>query len=216
MNRNKYFFQYGDRIYFIWLSLDEFNKLNIPTYPEFISTEEFKQIEKHMNNESFRDSIIAMAEQELGTIESPKGSNQVKYNDWFYPEGHPYFKSPKMYAWCGTFCSYVYFFAGRCMPTVDTDLGVCYIPTLYTIGKAKGWNTIEPKKGDLVLFDWEKDGKANHIGIFVEWLEKGVSFTCIEGNTSSSDKGSQSNGDGVYKKKRFVSNVLSFTNVIDI
>lgn len=168
-----------------------------------------------MNNSQFRESVLEMATKELGTLENPKGSNVVKYNDWFYPEGHKYFKAPSDYAWCGTFVSYVYFFAGRCMPTIDTDLGVSYIPTLHTIARAKKWTTSEPMLGDLVLFDWEKDGKANHIGIFVGWLEKGVSFYCIEGNTSADDKGSQSNGDGVYKKKRFVGSVLSFVNIID-
>lgn len=47
MKRNKYFFQYGDRIYFIWLSLDEFKKLDLPTYPEFLNDEQFEKLKKY-------------------------------------------------------------------------------------------------------------------------------------------------------------------------
>lgn len=166
-------------------------------------------------SEVIRTKIIDLAERELGTLEHPQGSNIVKYNDWYYPEGHTYFKNPQPFAWCGTFCSYIYCGAQFQMPTIDTELGVHYIPTLQTIAKAKHWTTTEPKKGDLVLFDWEKDGLANHIGIFVDWIEKGKSFSTIEGNTASSDKGNQSNGDGVYKKKRYIGSVLMFVNLID-
>ena len=172
-------------------------------------------------SEKLRHSILHFAEIEIGTLEQPAGSNIVKYNDWYYPafspngKTHPYFVNPKPYSWCGTFCSYIYFFAGFPMPTIDTNIGVHYVPTLQTMAKAKKWTTDTPLMGDLVLFDWEKDGVANHIGIFYEWIEKGISFSCIEGNTSSSEKGSQSNGDGVYKKKRFVSSVIQFVNLID-
>jgi len=104
-----------------------------------------------------RDSIIAMAEQELGTVESPPESNVVKYNDWYYIEGHTYFKNSKPFAWCGTFVSYVYHFAGWTLPYIDTEIGFHYVPTLYHKAKAKRWETDNPIKGDIVIFDFKQD-----------------------------------------------------------
>jgi hypothetical protein len=168
-------------------------------------------------SEKIRQAIIDLAERELGTTEYPAGSNKVKYNDWYYPEGHKYFQDSTDYAWCGTFCSYVYLGAGFQMPPIDTELGVHYIPTLYHKAKALKWNTDEPQMGDLVLFDFKNDGKtfAQHIGIFHSWLEKGKTFTTIEGNTSKGESGSQNNGDGVYKRKRNITTVCLFVNIID-
>lgn len=176
-------------------------------------------------SETIRNSIIANAECELGITESPKDSNIVKYNDWYYPEysneekriQHKYRTHPEEFPWCGTFCSYVYHFAGWTMPPIDTEIGFHYVPTLFYKAKAMKWNTNDPKPGDLVIFDFKVDDKQDiqHVGIFHSWIEKGISFTSIEGNTASSDKGSQSNGGGVFKKKRSIVNVIQFVNLID-
>ena len=54
--------------------------------------------------------------------------------------------------------------------------------------------------GDLVCFDWDGDGLADHVGIveanYGGWLQT------IEGNTSSGAAGSQSNGGGVWRRTR--------------
>lgn len=169
-----------------------------------------------MNMECKRDAIIEMAEQQMGVTEFPAGSNKVKFNEWYYPEGHPYFIDSRPYAWCGTFCSYVYYFAGFPMPAIDSILGVHYVPTLYSKAKALKWATNEPKRGDLVLFDFMNDGKtfAQHIGIFEKWIGHDL-FTCIEGNTSSNERGSQDNGGGVFKRTRNKRHVVLFVNLID-
>ncbi len=176
-------------------------------------------------SDKIRQAIIDIAERELGTTEEKGGKNKVKYNDWYYPEftdkeqkkKHPYFIDSTDFSWCGTFCSYVYVGGGFQMPPIDTELGVHYVPTLYHKAKALKWETTEPKMGDLVLFDFVKDGKtfAQHIGIFHSWLIEGKEFTTIEGNTSSGNKGSQNNGDGVYKRKRDISTVCMFVNLVD-
>jgi len=83
--------------------------------------------------------------------------------------------------------------------------------------KIKKFTTKEPKMGDLIIFEFasDSDNEIDHIGIFGEWIVKNHSFTAIEGNTSSSDKGSQSNGGGVFKKRREIKDVLAFVNLID-
>lgn len=56
------------------------------------------------------------------------------------------------------------------------------------------------RKGDIVYFDWDHSGDCDHVGI-VESVGSSR-ITTIEGNTSSGNAGSQSNGDGVYRRYR--------------
>jgi len=60
-----------------------------------------------------------------------------------------------------------------------------YCPTIKDWGRKKGiWQEggATPKAGDAILFDWNGDGTADHIGI-VEKVEGGKVYT-IEGNSS--------------------------------
>nr|MCW1079565.1 CHAP domain-containing protein [Streptococcus anginosus] len=61
--------------------------------------------------------------------------------------------------------------------------------------------------GDLVCFDWDGDGVADHVG-FVE-RNYGSYYQTIEGNTSSGASGSQSNGGGVYRRTRNLGSVIA-------
>ncbi len=173
----------------------------------------------------YRESIREYAFQQIGITESPAGSNKVKYNDWYYPDfidkeekiPHKYRTHPEEFPWCGTFCSMSYKEGGFGMPPIDTELGVHYVPTLYYKAKAMKWNTLEPKMTDLVIFDFKANNTTDiqHIGLFDCWIEKGISFYSIEGNTSADEKGSQSNGGAVCRKKRSMANVIQFVNLID-
>jgi hypothetical protein len=65
-----------------------------------------------------------------------------------------------------------------------------YCPTVKSWGKTEGiWKEggqYSPQPGDAILFDWDKDGTADHIGI-VEKVVNGQVYT-IEGNSSNSVK----------------------------
>jgi len=65
-----------------------------------------------------------------------------------------------------------------------------YCPTIKNWAQNKGiWGgkgNYTPKPGDAILFDWQGDGTADHIGI-VERVENGKVYT-IEGNSSDSVK----------------------------
>jgi hypothetical protein len=65
-----------------------------------------------------------------------------------------------------------------------------YCPTIKSWGQKKGiWGNsgqYTPKAGDAILFDWDKDGTTDHIGI-VEKVANGKVYT-IEGNSSNSVK----------------------------
>ena len=65
---------------------------------------------------------------------------------------------------------------------------------LVTLGQAQA--------GDSAFFQFDADAEPDHVGIvYKNNVEKGF-MLCYEGNTSGDKKGSQSNGDGVYLKKR--------------
>lgn len=58
----------------------------------------------------------------------------------------------------------------------------------------------QAQEGDIVFFQFDADAQPDHVGICFK--NDGKNLYCLEGNTSGDGKGSQSNGDGVYKKKR--------------
>lgn len=61
------------------------------------------------------------------------------------------------------------------------------------------------KRGDLVMFDFNHNGTSDHIGIVTKVTSTYIET--IEGNTGS---GSNTNGDGVYRRKRYKKDVNYF------
>lgn len=59
----------------------------------------------------------------------------------------------------------------------------------------------DARYGDVALFDWGGDGVTDHVG-FVEKNLGGGRLQTIEGNTSSGAAGSQSAGNGVWRRIR--------------
>ena len=62
-------------------------------------------------------------------------------------------------------------------------------------------NKYDAEFGDIVCFDWDGDGVADHVGFVYE--NHGSYVQTVEGNTSSGSGGSQSNGGGVYSRARY-------------
>lgn len=92
--------------------------------------------------------------------------------------------------WCAIWIYYVLAQCGGKLLMAGCS-NKAYVPTIMNWAKKKGyWRTGKPKKGDLVLFDWNKNKVADHIGFVVEDLGNGYVKT-IEGNTSN-----VSNGNG--------------------
>jgi hypothetical protein len=61
------------------------------------------------------------------------------------------------------------------------------------------------------LFDWNRDGTADHIGIVDKPpVKKNVRFSSIEGNTSGTNP---SDGGMVAKMSRVTSDVIAFVRV---
>ena len=66
---------------------------------------------------------------------------------------------------------------------------------------------IEPKVGCIVIYEW------GHTGIVID--VKPNKIITIEGNTSSSNSGSQANGDGVYQRERPKAETNIYIDVIN-
>lgn len=140
-------------------------------------------------------NIIEIARGEIGVTEKPKNSNQTKYNVWMGLPNLP---------WCAMFVSWCYSMSGRQLPNIGFAKGFAGCQTGYAYFKKNGWLTNNPQEGDIVLFDWNDDGRYDHTGLFVRWIDK-VHFETIEGNTSL---GNQSNGGQVMLRIRANKNVV--------
>ena len=98
----------------------------------------------------------------------------------------------------------------KCLREIGiTNFDSAYVPGRIATARARGWlvRREDAREGDLVCFDWDDDGIADHIGI-VE-IKYAWSFQTIEGNTSSGAYGSQSNGGGVYRRVRSFDTVIA-------
>jgi len=146
-------------------------------------------------------SVVGVALNEIGVTEFPKNSNRTKYGEWAKYQGVP---------WCGLFCSYVYEKAGKPLPKIGFAFnGFAGCQTAVAYFKKNKMITTAPTEGDIVFFDWNKDGRYDHTGIFVKWIDANT-FETIEGNTAV---GNDSNGGTVMKRIRN-KNVSIFVKVI--
>lgn len=139
--------------------------------------------------------IIEIAEAEIGYTEIPANSNKTKYGKWFGYDG---------VAWCAIFVSWCYDKAGYPLGNIGYLKGYAGCQSGVDYFKRKNRIITNPVEGDIVFFDWNGDGRFDHTGIFVKWIDK-TTFETIEGNTSLTN---QSNGGEVMRRKRKLKNVL--------
>ena len=86
-----------------------------------------------------------------------------------------------------------------------------YCPSIWNWAKAKGYTvskTSKAKKGDLVLFDWNKDQVCDHIGFILE--DNGGTVKTLEGNTSNTNN---SNGGCVQYRTRSKSVIKGYVRL---
>lgn len=138
--------------------------------------------------------IVQIAQAEIGYIEQPV--NKTEYGKWFGLNGT---------AWCGIFVSWCYAMAGTPLPNIGYSKGFAGCQTAYKFFKDRGWIITDPKAGDIVLFDFDGDGKYNHTGIFVEPSERTGYFVSIEGNTALKN---DANGGSVMRRERKYKNCI--------
>ena len=141
------------------------------------------------------NNVIEIALKQIGTVEEPKNSNNTKYGEWFKLQG---------VAWCGIFVSWCYAMANKQLPKIGFAKGFAGCQTAVAYFREKKMTTPSPKEGDIVFFDWNGDGRFDHTGLFVRWVDE-IHFETIEGNTSLTN---QSNGGQVMSRIRVNKNVV--------
>ena len=130
------------------------------------------------------------------------GSEAGRY--WARKTGQAWLAGPSTSIWwCMLFVSMCFDEAGQIDAiggfSYNTDVTLAHIrnhPDAYFVSIA------EAEPGDVVIFDWDDSTAAtDHVGIVEANLGGGVLQT-IEGNTSSGAYGSQSAGNGVWRRQR--------------
>lgn len=138
--------------------------------------------------------VFAVAGSQLGYVEGP--NNQNKFGAWYGVDHAP---------WCAEFVSWVLYTAfhagGQASPLegVQNAKGAAYCPFVVNWAKRTARWTAHPAPGSLVLFDWNHDGTADHIGICVTGEDAAGNFATIEGNTAPANN---ANGGEVMRRTR--------------
>lgn len=145
-----------------------------------------------------RQKLLAKAITQIGVKENPVGSNRVLYSLWYGIIG----------PWCAMFCSW-------CSSQVGSNFHYAYVPAVVQDARANrnGLRVVsyaEVLPGDFVCYDWERDGTADHIGVFEKKISS-TTFSAIEGNTSV---GNDSNGGEVMRRERDISLVQAFVRKV--
>lgn len=138
-----------------------------------------------------RKAVLAVAQWQEGVLESPSGSNCVKYNTAYYGSS----VRGGAYPWCVTFVWWVF-----------REAGFNLYKTASCSGLVNRYKAFSPdqivrgdyKPGDIVFFDFAGNRKkTEHCGIVLS-VDGGI-LTTIEGNTSPTNA---ANGGAVMRRKR--------------
>ena len=144
--------------------------------------------------------VLALCDATVGYTEGT--NNDTEFGKWFGLNNQP---------WCAMSASKMYHDAGEIKAVANTKKGFasCDAWLKYLTKNNQVVPIGEAKAGDIVFFQFDNDPQADHVGIVKAHNTKKKFLYCYEGNTSDSKKGSQSNGDGFYLKKRDYSLIMA-------
>jgi hypothetical protein len=153
---------------------------------------------------ALRLRALGWAQKYIGTTEHPPNSNRGYYIDQWNRDACG---TVGVY-WCCSFVHGMYKRVGFTLP------GGASVGALLSAAKQNSWLVKRPRRGDLVCFEFNEGAYAydDHIGIVERVLAlrwSGDTFTgwvqTIEGNTTAQGQtGSQSNGGGVFRRRRWI------------
>lgn len=177
-----------------------------------------KEIEDESYNAVNRLSTLGDYDVKKGQSGSKVIDNALKYDDKNSSQMASIMqKAGSRYdegAWCADFVSHVlketYGKDGVPGDFLNTCSNTAYCPTITSWAQSNGsWSkdTNGVQAGDLVLFDWDGDGTADHIGFYIEKNSDGTIGT-IEGNTSGA-----AGSSCVEAKKRAPSTILGYVKL---
>lgn len=125
------------------------------------------------------EDVLAVAKSQLGYAESTKNyiisetgeqKGYTRYGAWY---GTPYDD------WDAMFVAFCLYYAGvEGIPLVANSSG--WVKALTDKGLYRAPSEYIPKPGDLIFFDWENDGQADHVGLVESLVDTNV-YT-IEGD----------------------------------
>ena len=130
------------------------------------------------------------------------GNNDVVFNDRYY-EKHV---TGDSYPWCAAFVWCIFNECGASDLFYDGKK-TAYCPTIHQWGKDNGLivPTSEGRYGDIVLFDWNNDGIADHVGLIIARNGNGT-YETVEGNTATYN---YTEGGYVLKMTRYYSSIIA-------
>lgn len=149
--------------------------------------------------------LLAIAEKQIGVVESPPNSNKVLYNDWYYKRS----VSGPDYPWCMVFCQWVYDQASIRLPIRTASCTAM----MEAAKKHKCFvNNRHLQPGDLVLYNFKgQTDVSTHCGIIKS--VNGIKMEVIEGNTAV---GNDTNGGQVMLRNRNIYTALgAFRPIFD-
>lgn len=141
--------------------------------------------------------LLKIACNEIGTVESPKNSNNVKYNTWYYKQEVWDGKNGGKYPWCMAFVQWVFNEAGCPLPYKTASCSA--LLDWYRKNKPSAVQKT-PTPGDIVIY-------KGHTGIFEKIGPDPAYMYVIEGNTAV---GNDDNGGAVMRRYRKLSSALAF------
>lgn len=147
-----------------------------------------------------QDSLLRIAADQLGVTEWPQNSNKVIYNTWYYGRQ----VSGSAYPWCMAFVQWCFNQNGTPLPYKTASCSA--LLNWYKKNQPMQAVLTHPQKGDIVIYNF------SHTGIIES--DNGGTITAIEGNTTSSNNGNQSNGGGVFRRTRNKSAVTAYIRPI--
>ena len=144
--------------------------------------------------------VLDVAESQVGYSRWDDPEQGSKYGRWYAGKtGSAYFGASGV-PFCAMGVSWALAEAGTSL--LGDGRVYAYVPWMIRdasqVGRLTGFYDIQP--GDVLCFDWDGDGVADHTGFALG--REGEYVRTVEFNTSSGAGGSQSNGGGVYRRWR--------------
>ena len=173
-----------------------------------------------------RDAIVKLATSYLGTKERSTKHKKIidTYNNYGAKHGRPRGYTVKYTdSWCATFISFLAIELGY----TDIIPIECGCPQMIQLAKKMGiWEENDayvPKKGDIILYDWQDSGKGDnvgnpdHIGIVTNIVNRYMTITEGNKNDAVEDRGMAVNSNcirGYICPKYDVTEIETISNQI--
>ena len=144
------------------------------------------------------EQVLRYAVSQIGTTEHPRGSNRNPYGAQFGFNG---------VQWCSQFVWACFMNGANIDLKREITPGYSSCAAAREGWKRRGWyihGRSNLRRGDVIFYDFKRSGTTHHTGILESHGPGWVVAT--EGNTSQ--RGSQTNGGAVLRKKRQLSSIL--------